>query len=887
MRTAVEGRRQSWRVWWILLGVVLVAGAWGMDASAQDEEFPPSADVVPPVEDAVPAENGAPQPDTPAPAPLEPGPQEPQEMVQEEEAPPPPPPPPPTPARTGSFSSPSSRPVVAPPARGRSFPRGASAPKPAGPAVPPPPERKEVPNDQKTGETPPENEMVNFDFRDAPLTDVIQAISKLTGRNFDVDPNIGASTVTLITHDRIPPEMAYEVLESVLSSRGFAMVESLDGHLIKIVPIQDAPGSAKPPLYIGDKQPPASYDKFSTHILTLQHADATEIQKVLQILGSRNAQIDVYAPTNTLIITDIADGIRRMFAFLEQADVPGFDTSMEIFTLEYTRAEVLMNQINQVLLGDGTQGQAGAARAPVTAPSPVRPPIRPTISGRPVSGGPSSQIIGSREEVLRMVPDERLNALIVVATEGMMEKVRDLVRRLDAPTPYEANNLHIYQLLNADAESVEQALQPLISGSAPRRQTTGGAAGGAGTATAGRSTSTASAGGGAISDVQPFEQKVQVTRYDRTNSLLIVASPQDYKLLESFIARLDVPQRQVGVDAVVMDVTISNDFGLEVNTSAVKGRDGDLFGVTDTSAIAELNTAIGAAQEIVGGRRAALTSAVLAQGVNGGLTAGVYDDLTLTIDGQRVKVPFVPVLMQAVEKLTDVEVLSQPSLVTLDNEEASIVVGQEVPFITATSSSRRNDGTVDVGVYGGYTRVERQEVGIKLKVTPQISEGDNVQIKTEIEISDTDAKQIGTVDILGPTTNKSVVTNKSLVKDGSTAVIAGLIRDSAKRDRTQPPVLGDIPLIGWIFGSQSSRREKRNMVVLITPHIVKESSDMERLTQDKMNKYYDAHVEELFKSGFFDKIFRKYTKRENYRPTLERAESMTGRRETPRFKRGD
>ncbi|HOV61562.1 MAG TPA: type II secretion system secretin GspD [Candidatus Hydrogenedentes bacterium] len=879
------GKVRRWNpragMWWLGVAILLT----GLAAMAQEENMPPSADVVPPVEEAAPADNGAIQPDTPVPAPLEPAPQESQEV--EADTPPPPPPPPPAPPKGGSFSAPSSRPVVAPPARGRTFPRGASMPAPSSPSVPPPPERKEVPNDEKKGEKPPEGEMVNFDFRDAPLTDVIQAISKLTGRNFDVDPNIGATTVTLITHDRIPPEMAYEVLESVLSSRGFAMVESLGGHLIKIVPIQDAPGSAKPPLYIGDKQPPASYDKFSTHIITLEHADATEIQKVLQILGSRNAQIDVYAPTNTLIITDIADGIRRMFAFLEQADVPGFDTSMEIFTLEYTRAEVLMNQINQVLLGEGAQGQGAAGRGAAPSPTPVRPPIRPTISGRPTPGGPSSQVIGSREEVLRMVPDERLNALIVVATDGMMEKVRDLVRRLDSPTPYEANNLHIYQLLNADAESVEQALQPLISGSAPRRQSTGGTSGAAGATQAARPTATATSASGAISDVQPFEQKVQITRYDRTNSLLIVASPQDYKLLESFIARLDVPQRQVGVDAVVMDVTISNDFGLEVNTSAIKGRDGDLFGVTDTSAIAELNKAIGAAQEIVGGRRAALTSAVLAQGVNGGLTAGVYDDLTLTIDGQRVKVPFVPVLMQAVEKLTDVEVLSQPSLVTLDNEEASIVVGQEVPFITATSSSRRNDGTVDVGVYGGYTRVERQEVGIKLKVTPQISEGDNVQIKTEIEISDTDAKQIGTVDILGPTTNKSVVTNKSLVKDGSTAVIAGLIRDSAKRERTQAPVLGDIPVVGWLFGSKSNRREKRNMVVLITPHIVKESADMERLTQDKMNKYYDAHVEELFKAGFFDKIFRKYTKRENYRPTLERAESMTGRRETPSFNRGD
>ncbi|HDP34063.1 MAG TPA: type II secretion system protein GspD [Candidatus Hydrogenedentes bacterium] len=726
-------------------------------------------------------------------------------------------------------------------------------------------------SEEKTGATP--TDPVSFDFQDAPLYDVVESISRLTGRNFDVDPNISATTVTIITHDKIPPEMAYEVLESILSTRGYAMVESLEGHLIKIIPTQDATTSEKVPLVMDKEQAISGFDGFSTHILTVQHGDAAEIQRVLQILGSKNGQIDVYAPTNTLIITDTADGLRRMFAFLEQADVPGFDTTMEIFTLEYTRAEVLSNQISQVLMVDSTtSGMPPGMPRPQAPPTPVRP-VRAT---RPMpTPRPGAEVIGSREEVLRMVPDERLNALIVVATEGMMTQVRDLVKRLDTPTPYEANNMHIYQLLNAEAEAIETAIQPLI-GTAPRRQATAGAPGGGGGAVA---------GGGAAPEVQPFEQKVQITRYDRTNSLLIVASPQDYKLLEAFIARLDVPQRQVCVNAVVMDVTMSNDYGLTVDAASISGYDG--FGMTNTSTISELVQTAQTAGEIVGGPRAALRNAVLGLGTEGGMTMGVYDDLDFTWQGRKIKVPFVPTLFQAIEKITDVEVLSQPSLVTMDNEEASIVVGQEVPFITSTSSSRRSDGTAEQGYYGGYTRVERHEVGVKLKVTPQISEGDNVMITVELEISDTDATQIGTVDIVGPTTNKSLVNNKSLVKDGATAVIAGLIRDNAIRDNTQSPVLGDIPVLGWLFKSRSIRREKRNMVVLVTPHIIKEGMDVDRLTHNKINEYYDVNVQEIFESGFFDKVFKKHDLRKNYRPTLQRSEAYSGRRASPNFRRGD
>ncbi|HOK08426.1 MAG TPA: type II secretion system secretin GspD [Candidatus Hydrogenedens sp.] len=737
----------------------------------------------------------------------------------------------------------------------------------------------------KTGETP--SEPISFDFHDAPLYDVITAIARLTGKNFDVDPNIGATTVTVITHDKIPPEMAYQVLESILSSRGFSMVETLDGKLIKIIATPDAVQSDKTPLIKGTEKLAEGYDKFATHIITLKYADVSEVSTALQVLGSKSCRISAYAPTNTLIITDTADGLRRIFSFLTEIDVSGNETEMEIFMLEYTRAEALAQQIEQVLSETKTTGTAGRPVMP-SAPQPiVRPPTRS------VPGAPSMQIIGSRQEVLRMVPDTRLNALIVVATEGMMEKVRDLIKRLDCPTPYEANNLHIYELLNADAEKVEQALQPLIGGSGSvRRSTTGGATPG-GSAVPG-------AGGGAVSamstgapgEVQPFEQRVQITRYDQTNSLLIVASPQDYKVLEAFIARLDVPQRQVLVDAVVMDVKLNNDYGVKVDAASVSGNSG--FGVTGTSNILKvvnsLQPAAEAANKITNPSRLNMMLGVLNLGSGGGLTTGIYDDIVIPISStQRLRIPFVPLLLQAIETVSDLEVLSQPSLVTVDNEEASIVVGQEVPFITSTASPQRSaQGEPIYNTWGGYTRVERHEVGIKLTVTPQISEGDNVLMKIEIEVSAVagGSQAVGDVNILGPTTNKSLFKNQVLVKDGSTAVLAGLIRDTADRTRTQVPIAGDIPLLGFLFRNKSVTREKRNMVVLVTPHIVKESSDMERITQYKVTEYQDVNVQELFKAGFFKKIKTKANMRKNYRPTLDRTEALTGQVEQETFNRG-
>ena len=792
-----------------------------------------------------------------------------------------PPPIMPTPVRN---QQPDARPVRRPIERIQGRSPGAQPPGPRGPGqapanggvIPMAADNEANAGDEKNGEKA--TGKGNFDFNGADILTVVGSIAELTGRNFDVDPSVGNIQVTLITHDEIPAEMAYQVLESVLASRGFRMVESLDGNLIKIMPDPGARRSEKVPLYKGMEGPPEGFDGLGTHVVPIKYANPEELREILQQLGSEQARIDAYLPTNTLIITDTADGIRRIFDFLKEADVAGSDTGMEIFTLEYTRAEILAEQLQQVLLDQGQPGQPAQPGRPQRAPE-ANNVRRPT---RPIPGGADSQVVGSNTEVLRTVADERLNSLIVLATPGMMEKTRDLVKRLDTPTPYESNNLHVYELLNADAEMVEQAIQPLI-GSAPRSTGGGGGAGGAAAAAGGGGAGGGGGGGAAAGNVQPFEREVQVTRYDQTNSLLIVASPQDYKVLEAFIARLDVPQRQVNVLATVMDVTITDDYQVGVDAAGITGNDG--FGLTSTSKLQQIAAAAsgiatgGNADPLTGA--AALAGAVLGLGSGGGLSAGIFDDIEVDLPGGgTAKVPFVPVLFQAIETVTDLEVLSLPNVTTVDNEEASVTVGQEVPFVT---NQRRN---TDTGTdnnnnnlnFNNFNSIRREDVGVKLTVTPQISEGDNVLLEINLEISEVAPanQQIGDVNLLGPTTNKSLVENKVLVKDGSTAVLAGLLRDTASRSKTQAPVLGDVPILGLLFRGRGTNQRKQNLVALVTPNILKESVDLERVTHFTVDEYQRANLEHFFEQGFFEKVKKKRDQRKNHRPAIEHGDKLLG-----------
>lgn len=712
-------------------------------------------------------------------------------------------------------------------AQQRPAPQRSLRARPPSPAQPQPEDAQKAmeemgnPARPKSGEVATEPFFIDFD--DIPLLQVIDSIGLKTGRNFEVDPGIGAQKVTIISHHAVPPEMAYAVLESILASRNMVMLETLDGNLVKIVP--RAKNTEKLEIWTDGNIPTEGFDNFSIHIVNVEYADANEVASLLKAVGSQASDITVYTQTNMLVISDTADGIRNMFRLLEVIDVKGYDTSMEIFTIEYTRAELLAQQIQEVLVET-----AGGPKRPTT---PTRVPVRASRAAA-AAGQRAPTVIGQQQAILRMVPDERLNALIVVASEPLMEQVRDLIDKLDRPTPYEANNMHFVELLNADVESVEEALKA-ITGTTPRKGT--------------------AQGGAPSGEVQPFEKTVTITRYDPTNSLVIVASPQDFKVLKQVIDLLDVARRQVNVEAIIMEVTITDRFELSVEAA----------GLTANDAFS-LNNVINIATGIAGGPLAL---------AGAGVTVGIIDGVTqiplpTTVDSSGnlsgltlQTIPNVPLLLRALETVTDLEVLSQPNLLTRDNEEASIVVGQQIPVISSLSDTDDRSGFIS------RSRVQRQDVGVKMTVTPQINEGDYVSMALNVEVS---SPVLSTLvlqsDQIGPTFNIAELTSEVIVRDGQTGIIGGLLSEQRDRSISQPPFLGDLPLLGWLFRAKSSARKKNNLVVLVTPHIIKEGHDMERVTDYRVRAFYRQNLDVLFgKHGYIKKIKTKHRLRNRYRPT--------------------
>ena len=685
------------------------------------------------------------------------------------------------------------------------------------------PTLEEMANPDRPRGGDPSQDPFYIDFDNAPLLDVISAIGVKTGRNFDVDPALANQKVTIISHDPVPAELAYDILESILASRGFIMLETLDGNLIRIVSRTGQQGTDKLTIYKGAIPPLDGFDRFSIHVVQIQYADASEVAELLKRVGSESNEITVYQQTNLLIIKDTADGVRNMMMLLEAVDIPGTGTSVEIFTLEFTRAEALAQQIQDVLLDEG--GTGGARAGVQQRPTPTARVRNPRAAAVP--GQTTAQIIGQGEETLRMVPDERLNALIVVASAGLMEQTRFLIEQLDTPTPFEANNMHLVDLLNADGEEIMTALEAITS-TAPRQ---GGQP------------------GGQTGEVRPFEKDIVISFYEPSNTLLILATLQDFKLLKSMIDHLDVPRRQVNVEAVIMEVTINDGVSLSVDLAGLASD--DFFALSNATNIAT-----------------ALTNPLALAGAGGtlgiiGSTVDVPDPLN---PGSTLSLPTVPFLIRSLETITDVEVLSRPNLLVSDNTEASITVGQDIPIVSSLADTNLNQ---QGGFFSSRGNVSRRDVGVTMSVTPQINEGDYVSMQIEVEVS---SAVEATVNISntsqgGATIQQALITSEVVVGDGQTAIIGGLIRESRTGSVNQVPILGDLPLVGWLFRSKNRTRDKQNLVVLLTPHVIKRAEDFERITQHRINDFFNQNMDAIFEKGGFIKTIKAKRKQRRSRPT--------------------
>jgi general secretion pathway protein D len=656
--------------------------------------------------------------------------------------------------------------------------------------------------------------MVTLDFQDAELAQVIETIARATNRNFIYDDRV-RGRVTIVSPDPIPVEQAYAVFESVLQVKGFTTVVT-PGGAIKVVPVREAKESSIETVQ-SSKRPP-NRDTFVTRLIPLRYIDADSIVNTLKPLVSKDAAMAAYPPTNTVILTESSSNIRRLIQILESIDVETYKEDLAVINVEYADAATLADQISEIYGAEVAEAGGGAFET-------RRAARRRVANPGDANAGPTAH-----KPPVKILTDDRTNSLLVLAPRQELEEVRRLVAKLDVPVPG-GGRIHIYYLKNAKAEELADTLSSLVGGGggggrsrSSSRSTLGGGSSSRSkrSSTTGTSptvpTSTALGGGGSAvtpsirSEVAGLEDGISVTADASTNSLIIQASKEGFNTLAGVIAKLDVERPQVSVEALIMELTVTNnqELGFSGLLRTING---------DTNFLIASATAAGTGVPIDPTKFGTLAGPLLGA-VHRDTTSGGVNNGSL-IDG----------IIRLTASNGDINIVSAPHILTSDNEEAEIRVGDNIPIISSRVQSAAGQET---GL-ASSVNVERQDVGVTLRVTPQITEGDSLRLEIFQEITavakdpqtGAASSSNGDVNEVGVTLSNRRVENTVVVRDGETVVIGGLLQDNVNRTVTKAPWFGDIPILGWAFKSTSDDLRKTNLIVFLTPHIVRTPLDLE------------------------------------------------------------
>ncbi len=603
-------------------------------------------------------------------------------------------------------------------------------------------------------------EPVTLNFTNAEIEAVARAMANITGFNVVVDPRV-KGTLTLITEKPVGRRAAMDQFLAALRLQGFTMVESAG--LYKVVPEADAKLQSGAVSVADDAaQGGTMGNQITTQIFRLNFESATSMVAVLRPLISPNNTINANPGTNSLVITDYADNLRRIARIIAAMDVSNA-TDVEILPLKYAIASDLAPLVLRLVESSGT----GAAAD------------------------------GSFKTTL--VAEPRSNTLILrTANPARMALVRSLVDKLDQPPAVGGNgaagNIYVVYLKNADATKLAATLRAALSGEARPAISAAPTAPGAAAAAAAQAPTT---GGQIQADVA-------------TNALIITAPEPQYRQLRAVIDKLDARRAQVFVESLIAEVSADRaaEFGIQWQGALGKSGDANIgllgtnFG-TSIANIIKLSTAV------------ASGTPSLPRGANFGVahqTGGVY---------------VLGFLARFLEDSGTGNVLSTPNLLTLDNEEAKIVIGQNVPFVTGQFT---NTGGTS-GSVNPFQTIERKDVGLTLKVKPQISENGTVKLTIYQEVSSVDASTKNSTN--GPTTNKRTIESSVLVEDGAVVVLGGLLQDEYSGNQEKVPGLGDVPFFGNLFKSESRTRKKTNLMVFLRPVVVRDAAATDRLSMDR------------------------------------------------------
>lgn len=687
-----------------------------------------------------------------------------------------------------------------------------------------------------------EDGLVQLDFNDVELPVVIDTIARLTGKNFIYDDRV-RGRVTIVSPTRINLEQAYAVFESVLQVKGFTVVPGPGGAL-KVIPLREAKETSIETL--GADTP--NSDRFVTRLIPLRFIDAQAIADTLKPLVSKDAAMVAYPPTNTVILTDASANIRRILDIIAQIDVESYKEELTVLKVRHADAATLAGQLSEIFgaeVSDAAGGATGVRTARQRRPGVPQP-------------GQGPELLTPAERV-RLITDERTNSIIVLAARSRLDEIRRVVAKLDVVIEG-GGRIHVYYLKHADAEELSQTLNALISGQPVPSSTGTGGLGGRTGARASLATAVSAGNQGNVqalrSAITELAEGVTITADPPTNSLVIQASQEGFATISTVIAQLDVERPQVLVEALILEVDITDGQNLGF-TGLVRITDGDsaygigsftdtpdaLFGAAggdDDAAPDDATDDTGDDDDGggTGGVDLSDASALLIPLLSGLADGGTSAAAAASIQAGTTLIQGV---LRASASNSGTNILSAPNILTSDNEEAEIKVGANIPIITSRVQSASGIETADNNL-ATSVNVERQDIGVTLRVTPQISEGDSVRLEIFQEITDVNRSLsvvTGSPEEVGVSLSSRKVENTVVVANHQTVVIGGLISDNYEDNVNKVPWLGDIPILGWLFKTTGKNLRKVNLLVFLTPHIVRTPPDLEQETIRKREEFWE------------------------------------------------
>ena len=596
----------------------------------------------------------------------------------------------------------------------------------------------------------------NIDFNDVEIRKVIETVSEVTGRNFLIDDRV-QGRVTVVGPKSLTANEIYQVFLSILQVKGYAVVPA--GKINKIVPAANI-GTYGLDTKVGPADSRRTLDRYVTQVIPVEYSSADDLKNLLQPLLPKTDSITSYAPTNLLIITTTESVLSRLAEIISVVDVAGAREEIRIIPVNFAPAEELAAKITQVLQSQNKQLAA------------IQRAARSKQAGQP----------GQAAEA-KIIADQRTNSLIAIGDVQTLDRIEDLVDRLDVAIPEGTGKVHVYYLQNADATELAKVLTgiPLeqsakIVEGTPQQQAQQAAR------------------------ARASKSELSIIADTATNSLVITGTPEEYAALAMVIDKLDIPRDQVLVEVLIAEVTLTKGLDLGVEWRIAGTDNEDAAGIVGTS-FGDLDTTL-----------------VQFPSTPSGLVAGaVGEALTFNIGGEDITFNSFAAVIRALEADTDVNILSTPTIVTVDNKEAEIIVGQNVPYVTGQKFDANNNPIFTF---------EYRDVGITVRLTPQINKNRIVKLDVFAKLEALVSSTTEATDELAPTTLKRQAQTTLVVDDGNTVVLGGLIRDDEVLSKRQVPILGDIPIIGALFRSQGTVTEKTNLLIFLTPHIIASAKDM-------------------------------------------------------------